>query len=214
MLLTIRMTRNPVTATPEMTIKSAQALMKQEKVHRLPVLDKDKHLIGVISEKDILQAAPSPVSSLSAYEMNYLMDKLTVRHLMMRNPVTVNSKSTVEEAARLMVDQDLSSLCVVDDDHLVGIVSKSDLFKMLLEMLGSRQYGTRVEFVVEDKPGVIARISTALADKGMNIVSFGTFAGEDVSTSICTLKIQGGSVDAVREIMTPFVKQFLDIREF
>lgn len=214
MLLSLRMTRNPVTATPEMTIKAAAALMKQEKVHRLPVLDSQKRLVGVISEKDILLAAPSPATTLSTYEMNYLLEKLTVQKIMKKDPATVGTDATVEEAARLMVDNDLSCLCVLDGVKLVGIVSKSDLFKMLLEMLGSRQYGTRVEFVVEDRPGVIAKISTALAENGLNIIAFGTFAGEDSSTSICTLKIAGGSKDEVSKIMAPYVKEFLDFREF
>lgn len=214
MLLSFRMTKNPVTATPDMSVQSADALMKQEKVHRLPVLDSNKHLVGVISEKDILKAAPSPVSTLSAYEMNYLVGKMTVKQIMKKDPVTVAPNTTVEEAARIMVEQDLSCICVVDGTKLLGIVSKSDLFKMLLEMLGSRQYGIRVEFVVDDKPGVIAKISTALAENGFNIVAFGTFAGEDSSTSICTLKIQGGTKAGVEKIMKPFVREILDIREF
>lgn len=214
MLLSIRMTKNPVTATPDMSIQSAANLMKQEKVHRLPVLDANKQLVGVISEKDILKAAPSPVSTLSTYEMNYLVGKLTVKQIMKKNPATVSKDTTVEEAARIMAEQDLSCICVTEGSKLLGIVSKTDLFKMLLEMLGSRQYGTRVEFVVDDRPGVIAKISTALSEKGFNIVAFGTFAGEDVSTSICTLKIQGGSIEDIKTIMTPFVREIIDIRQF
>ena len=214
MLLSMRMTKNPVTVTPDMSVQGAEALMKQEKVHRLPVLDENKRLVGVISEKDILKATPSPATTLSAYEMNYLVGKMTVRQIMKKNPKTVSPDTTIEEAARMMVEEDLSSICVVDGVKLLGIVSKSDLFKMLLEMLGSRQYGVRVEFVVDDRPGVIATISTALAANGYNIVAFGTFAGEDSSTSLCTLKIQGGSIKAVKTIMKPLVREIIDVREF
>ena len=98
MIIERRMTRNPVTATPDMSIAEASALMKQEKVHRLPVLDKDKKLVGIITEKDILYASPSPASSLSIHEMAYLLSKLTVKKLMSKNVVTISKDTTVEEA--------------------------------------------------------------------------------------------------------------------
>lgn len=85
MIIERRMSRNPVVASPDMSISEASALMKQEKVHRLPVLDKDKKLVGIITEKDILYATPSPMSSLSIHEMAYLLSKLTVKKLMSKN---------------------------------------------------------------------------------------------------------------------------------
>ncbi|MCF0261881.1 MAG: CBS domain-containing protein, partial [Sphaerochaetaceae bacterium] len=136
MIIADRMKKNPVTATPDMSIKEASEKMKQNKAHRLPVLDDDKHLVGIISEKDILLAAPSPASTLSAYEINYLLSKLTVKNIMSRNPLTITKETTIEEAVKLMVENDLSCLPVMEDGFLAGIVSKSDMFKILLEMLG------------------------------------------------------------------------------
>lgn len=213
MIIEGRMTRNPVTANPDMTVEDAAKLMKQEKVHRLPVLDKDKKLVGVISEKDILRALPSPVSTLSAYEMPYLLSKITVKKLMSKNPVTITKDTIVEEAARMMVDQDLSCLPVLDGEKLVGIVSKSDLFKMLLELFGARHYGVRISFLVEDKPGTIAILSRALSERGIDIISFGTFMGTDPTNAICTIKVQGASMSQVVDIMKPYVSQILDVRE-
>ena len=213
MIIERRMTKNPVTIGPDANVVEASELMKKEKVHRLPVLDKDKNLIGVISEKDILFASPSPASSLSIHEMAYLLSKLTVRKLMTKDPVTITKDTTVEEAARLMVDQDLSCLPVVEDGKLVGIVSKSDMFKILLELFGARHYGVRMSFLVEDKPGTIAKISQALADKGLDIVSFGTFTGTDPTNAICTIKVQGCRKDELLSLMKPFVSEVLDIRE-
>jgi acetoin utilization protein AcuB len=175
MIIERRMTRNPVTATPDMSIAEASALMKQEKVHRLPVLDKDKKLVGIITEKDILYASPSPASSLSIHEMAYLLSKLTVKKLMSKNVVTISKDTTVEEAARMMVDQDLSSLPVLEGDKLIGIVTKSDMFKILLELFGARHFSVRVSFIVEDKPGTIAKISQAHSEQGIDIITFGTF---------------------------------------
>ncbi len=213
MIIERRMTRNPVTATPDMSISEASSLMKQEKVHRLPVLDKDKKLVGLITEKDLLYASPSPASSLSIHEMAYLLSKLTVKKLMSKNVVTINKDTTVEEAARMMVDQDLSCLPVLEGDKLIGIVSKSDMFKILLELFGARHFGIRVSFVVEDKPGTIAKISQALSEQNIDIITFGTFMGTDPSNAICTIKVQGASISKVVEIIKPFVSQLLDVRE-
>ncbi|HPZ15787.1 MAG TPA: CBS domain-containing protein [Sphaerochaeta sp.] len=213
MIIERRMTRNPVTATPDMSIAEASNLMKQEKVHRLPVLDRDKKLVGIITEKDILYATPSPASTLSIHEMAYLLSKLTVKKLMSKNVVTITKDTTVEEAARMMVDQDLSSLPVLDGDRLIGIVSKSDMFKILLELFGARHYGVRVSFIVDDKPGTIAKISQALSEAGMDIIAFGTFMGTDPTNAICTVKVQGAPMAKVVEIIKPFVTQLLDVRE-
>jgi len=213
MIIERRMTRNPVTATPDMSIAEASALMKQEKVHRLPVLDKEKKLVGIITEKDILYATPSPASSLSIHEMAYLLSKLTVKKLMSKNVVTINKDTTVEEAARMMVDQDLSSLPVLEGDKLIGIVTKSDMFKILLELFGARHFGVRVSFIVEDKPGTIAKISQALSEQGIDIITFGTFMGTDPTNAICTIKVQGAPISKGVEIIKPFVSQLLDVRE-
>ena len=213
MIIERRMTKNPVTIYPEASVVEASDLMKKEKVHRLPVLDKDKNLVGVISEKDILFATPSPASSLSIHEMAYLLSKLTVKKIMSKNPVTISKDTPVEEAARLMVDQDLSCLPVVEDGKLIGIVSKSDMFKILLELFGARHFGVRLSFLVDDKPGTIALVSRAISDAGYDIISFGTFMGTDPSNAICTIKVQGFTKEELTTLLSPLVKEILDIRE-
>ena len=213
MIIERRMTRNPVTATPEMSVAEASALMKREKVHRLPVLNKDHHLVGIISEKDILYASPSPVSTLSIHEMAYLLSQLTVKKLMTHDVITINKETTVEEAARLMVDQDLSSLPVIENEKLIGIVSKSDLFKILLELFGARHFGVRMTFLVEDKPGAIAAISRELSQHGVDIIAFGTFMGTDSSNAVCTIKMQGITISEAIDVVKPLVMEVLDVRE-
>ena len=95
----------------------------------------------------------------------------------------------------------------------VGIVTKSDMFRILLELFGARHYGVRLSFLVEDKPGTIAQISAALAAKGWDIISFGTFEGTDPTNAICTIKVQGCSIDELVGVIKPFVSEILDIRE-
>ena len=213
MIIASRMTRNPVTATPDMSVVEASELMKREKVHRLPVLDRNKKLVGVITEKDVLYASPSPATSLSIHEMAYLLSKLKVKDLMARDVVTITEDVTVEEAARMMVDYDFSCLPVVRGDVLVGIVSKSDMFRMLLELFGARKYGVRISVLVEDKPGMFALLASTLAKDGLDIVSFGTFTGTDPTNIICTIKVQGCTMDRLLELLKPLVIEVLDIRE-
>ncbi|HAN42094.1 MAG TPA: hypothetical protein DCP98_01550 [Sphaerochaeta sp.] len=211
MIIVDRMKKNPATASPDMSISDASAKMKAEKVHRLPVLDDSKHLVGVISEKDILLAAPSPASTLSTYEINYLLSRLKVKNIMSRNPVTITKETTIEEAVKLMVDNDLSCLPVMDDGYLAGIVSKSDLFKILLEMLGAKHPGVRVEALVTDKVGVVAGLSEQFTAAGINIISLGTMEGPTETKRILTFKLENATEEQVRKIMEP-VSESLDIR--
>lgn len=211
MIIVDRMKKNPATASPDMSISDASAKMKAEKVHRLPVLDDSKHLVGVISEKDILLAAPSPASTLSTYEINYLLSRLKVKNIMSRNPVTITKETTIEEAVKLMVDNDLSCLPVMDDGYLAGIVSKSDLFKILLEMLGAKHPGVRVEALVTDKVGVVAGLSEQFTAAGINIISLGTMEGPTETKRILTFKLENATEEQVRKIMEP-VSENLDIR--
>jgi acetoin utilization protein AcuB len=145
--------------------------------------------------------------------MAYLLSRLTVGKLMKKDVVTIEKNTTVEESARLMVDQDISCLTVVENGVLVGILTKTDMFKILLELFGARHFGVRVSYIVEDKPGTIAHITAALEKKGIDIITFGTFMGTDPTNSILTMKVQGASMTEVIEIIKPFVSQILDVQE-
>ena len=108
------MKKNPITTTAETSIVDVADILKENHIHRLPVLDKKGKLIGVITEKDILHASPSPVSSLSVYEMPYMLSRLKVSNLMTKDVRTIDPDTTVEEAAKIMVDDDLSCLPVIE----------------------------------------------------------------------------------------------------
>ncbi len=211
MIIADRMRKNPITATPDMSISEASSKMKAEKIHRMPVLDEYKHLVGVISEKDILLAAPSPASTLSAYEINYLLSRLKVKNIMSRNPLTITKDTTIEEAVKLMAENDLSCLPVMEGGYLVGIVSKSNLLKILLEMLGDKYPGIRVEALVEDKVGVVSSLSDQFATAGINIISLGTLEGPSPNLRVLTFKLGNATEEQVRKIMEP-VSKSLDIR--
>lgn len=207
------MKKNPITTTAETSIVDVADILKENHIHRLPVLDKKGKLIGVITEKDILHASPSPVSSLSVYEMPYMLSRLKVSNLMTKDVRTIDPDTTVEEAAKIMVDDDLSCLPVIEGDKLVGIVSKSDMFKVLYELFGSLVKGTRVTFLFNQRSGEISRLSTALANKGFDIISIGTFIDKgDKEGVLTTIKVRTENSEGVLEVLRPIVKEILDVR--
>ena len=138
MLVKDRMTANPVTVTPDTVVSEALSTMRQNNVRRMPVLDRKGHLVGIISEKDLLYASPSPATSLNVYEIGYLLSKLKIREIMSKDVITVTEDAPLEEAARIMVDNRVSGLPVVDGDKVLGIITETDIFKTLLEMMGGR----------------------------------------------------------------------------
>lgn len=213
MIVKRRMTRNPVTIHQDVPVAEAQRLMRQEKVHRLPVLDKHKQLVGIVTEKDVLYASPSPASTLDVYEMNYLLSKLTVKHVMSSPVISIDPDATIEEAARIMVDNDIGGLSVVEDGKLVGIITESDLFKIFIELFGARERGLRISMLVPSDPGELAKLAESIYEHGGNIISFGTFLGTTVSNALCIMKVTGMEKDEVLDVLKPLVIEFQDVRE-
>ncbi len=120
-----------------MPIVDALNLMKSEQIRRAPVV-KDNNLIGIVSDDDLLNASPSPVTSLSVWEINYLLSKITVSDVMTKNVLTVTEDTPIEEAARIMADNKIGGLPVMRDGNVTGIITETDLFKIFLELMGAR----------------------------------------------------------------------------
>ncbi|MGW8317640.1 MAG: CBS domain-containing protein [Candidatus Promineifilaceae bacterium] len=126
------MTPNVVTATPQTTLPEAHRLMKENRIRRLPVIS-DGQLVGIITRGDVRGAEPSEATSLSIWELNYLLAKLQIQEIMTRNPFTVSPEATISEAAQLMLDNKISGLPVVDDSgRVVGIITESDIFRLVV----------------------------------------------------------------------------------
>jgi len=211
MLVGERMKFPVITVHPDMPIHDALKLMRSEHIRRTPVVKKGK-LVGIVSEKDLLNASPSPATTLSIWELNYLLSKITVEEVMTKKVLTVTEDTPIEEAARIMADNKVGGLPVMRDDKLVGIITETDLFKILLEMMGAREPGVRVTILVRDEPGQLATISKAIFNAGGNFVAFGIFAGTDATNRMVTFKADGISAEQLREILTPLVPAILDIR--
>lgn len=211
MTVSKNMTINPVTTTPDMGVFEAFELMKSEGVQRLPVLDDKGNLVGIISEKNITSAAAD--REVSIVEFALLLSKIKVGDVMTKEVITVSVDDPVEMAARKMSDNDISILPVVDNDgKLVGVVSRSDLFRLLLELFGTRHYGIRVTFRIKDQKGVIAKLAIALEKIGANIVSIGNL-DSDQGYSTIIMKINGVEESLIRDSLSPLVDGNLDIRE-
>ena len=212
MLVGERMSRPPITIGPEMSIHDAVALFKKERIRRAPIIKGGK-LVGIVSEKDLLNASPSPATTLSVWEMNYLLSKLTVAEVMTKNVITVAEDTPIEEAARIMADNKIGGLPVVKGTRVVGIITETNLFKMFLELMGARERGVRVTALIEDQPGTLAKVTKGIAEAGGNFIAFGQFVGEDVHTRVLTFKVNGMSQAQVKKTLAPHIKKIWDIRE-
>ena len=212
MIIAIVMTRNPIFVSPDMSVNDARALMTREKIGKLPVLDKNNRLVGIVTKKDLVKAGPSAATSLDMYEISYLLSKLKVETVMERNVLTVQQTEVVEEAARIMADSQVGCLPVMKGELLVGIITETDLFRTFVDMFGARHDGIRGTFQVEEKPGMIAQVSKAIADANGNIVSLVTFDGDDLSQRRCTVKVTGVERSTFEEILRNSTLEIEDIR--
>lgn len=212
MLVGERMSHPIISIAPDMPVHDALDMFKRERIRRAPVVKEGK-LIGIVSDKDLLNASPSPASSLSIWEMNYLLSKITVSEVMTKNVRTVNEDTPIEEAARIMADNKIGGLPVLRDGHVVGIITETDLFKIFLEFMGAREKGVRVTALIDEKPGQLAKITSAIAELGGNFIAFGQFTGEDPSNRLVTFKVTGIDKEAVKKAISEIAKEVWDVRE-
>jgi len=213
MLVADRMSYPVLTVSPELPVQDALAQMRKERVSRYPVVDKNGNLVGIVSEDDILNASPSEATSLSVWEINYLVSKITVERVMTRKVITILANDTLEEAARLMADNRIGGLPVMNDVELVGIITQTDLFRTFLEMLGGRESGIRVTAVMNDKPGMLHQLTQAIDEAGGNIIALSTFGRTSTGDGFVTIKLNGLDQESVKRVLLPLVVQITDLRE-
>jgi acetoin utilization protein AcuB len=211
MLVGKRMSHPVITMSPELPIVDALNLMKRERIRRAPVV-KDGKMIGIVSDKDLLNASASPATSLSVWELNYLLSKITVKEVMSKKVLSVNENTPIEEAARIMADNKIGGLPVTRGEDVVGIITETDLFKIFLELMGAREPGVRVTALIPEQRGQLAKLTQAVATEGGNFVAFGQFTGDTTASRLLTFKIDGLSEERVKAIIEPLVLSILDIQ--
>lgn len=212
MIVASVMKRNPIFIRPDMSVNDAKALMMKEKVGKLPVLNKANRLVGILTKKDLVNAGPSAATTLDMYEISYLLSKLKVEKVMSTDVITVQQSEVVEEAARIMADKDIGCLPVMKDDLLVGIITESDLFHVFVDMFAARYEGTRITFLIDEKPGMLAKVAAGVAEFGGNIRSFVTSDGDNMTNRRCTMKVSGVDADNMKKILEMNGATIEDIR--
>jgi acetoin utilization protein AcuB len=194
-------------------MQDALKLMQDEKMRRLPVVDKRGKLIGIITESDLLHASPSDATTLNVWELNYMLSKITVEKIMTRDVITVHIDTPLEEAARIMVDNKIGGIPVVRDSEVVGIITETDLFKIFLELLGARESGIRLTVLLPHVPGKLAQLTRAISESGGNIVALGAFLGESSENREITMKVRDVDVNTLEEVIKSHVERIVDLRE-
>jgi acetoin utilization protein AcuB len=212
MLVGERMTKDPIVIRDDTPIDKALKTMRDNKVRRLPVLNKKGALVGIVSERDLLFASPSPATSLSIYELHYLLSRVTVAAVMTAEVITVTEDTPLEEAARIMSDNRIGGLPVERKGDLVGIITETDLFKIFLELLGAREAGVRLTMLVPDEKGMLAKVTSEITELGGNIVSLGTFLGEAPTNVLLTIKVQDVKEEDLVKAMEPLAMKIVDVR--
>jgi len=195
MLVKDRMSKDPVTVSPETTVPDALSLMEKKGIRRLPVVDKDR-LVGIVTLLDLVRASPSPATSLSIWELNYLLAKLPVRDVMAKKVLTVSPETPIDEAAKLIREHRLGGLPVVWEGKLVGIITETDIFTAFLEMLGVNRGGLRLTLELPDRPGSLAEVAEIFRSFALNVVSLAVLPsepGKNVGLSVWRLR---GSINA------------------
>lgn len=163
-----KMTSNPITVTPDVSISAAFSIMKEQSFRRLPVLQGGK-LIGIVTEKELQQVSPSKATTLSVFELNYLLEKTTIKDAMSKDPITVQDDDLIEKAALLMRTNKVGALPVLHGDRLVGIITESDIFDAFIDTMGFRNPGVRLDFQLKDTAGSIAAVINTISQAGGNI---------------------------------------------
>ncbi len=173
-----RMTVNPFTVTENTPIFEAGELLRKNNIARLPVV-KDGKVIGIITQEDLLKVSPSAATTLSVWELNYVLSKIQVKDGMTKNPVIISPDATLEEAAMIMRDKKVGALPVVEDEKLIGIITESDVFDAFLDLMGLKRTGTRLTVDLEDRIGAIADLTEIIKEQGINIISMALFHRPD-----------------------------------
>jgi acetoin utilization protein AcuB len=191
MLVEDRMTSDPVTITVNTSLKDALELVRSKSFRHLPVLDEDGGLVGIVTEKSLVYASPTPTTTLSVFEVDFVLSRTKVGQVTQGPVITVRPDLPIEEAARVMIDHRIGCLPVVEDEKLVGIISDTDIFRVFAEGLGGGHPSLRITVVVPEKVGSLAQITSRVAALGGNIHSLGTFWGDRPEDRVIAFRLEG-----------------------
>ncbi len=209
MLVRDWMTPDPVTVAPDTPVLEAIKLLKEKGFRRLPVLENGR-LVGIVTDKDLKEAMPSKATTLSVWELNYLLAKLTVSEVMAKPVITVQAEEPLEEAALLMEEYKVGGLPVLEGDRLVGMITITDVLRSFIEVMGMKEGGVRITFDVPDRPGALAKAAQAVPPA--NIVSVAT-AGKHGGFRRIVMRVTGEEAEKVPERLEAAGEKIVDVRK-
>ncbi len=214
MLVKDRMSAPAVTITPDIPFQDALKLMRDKGYRRLPVVNRSGELVGIVSERDLLYATPSPASSLSVWELNYLLSQLQVREIMTKHTITTTPDTPIEDAAEVMATRKIGGLPVVDGrNHVLGVITETDIFKAMVEMLAMHQNGVRLTLDVPERMGVLGELGTGIAELGGNIMGLGVYDSPTPNHRRMLVKVQGVTKGQLVNLLDKLGDQVIDARE-
>lgn len=210
MLVKNRMTLNPITVTPDTPVSEAYSILREHSLRRMPVV-KNGRLVGIVTEKALERISPSDATTLSVFELNYLLTKMTVKDAMTKDPYTIQDEDLVENAAVLMRDKDVGALPVMRGDRLVGIITINDIFDAFIDMLGVRTAGARLALRVPDNPGVGADVFTIIGKYDVNIQNVAYIRGRNGAE--LTLRLDTDDASDIKRAMLAKGYEIIEERE-
>jgi acetoin utilization protein AcuB len=193
------MSTNVVTVTEDTLVDDAKKIMDAHRIRRLPVMKKDK-LVGLVTKHMLLEAAPSPATSLNIWELHYLLSKMTVNKIMVKNPFTIFPDMPVEEALQLGQEKGYGGFPVVEDGRLVGVVTESDIVRMMTRVLGVKEKGKRIDIRASNKFGNMKKIMDVLDKSKTVLLSMMTLPPEEWEKEwLVVLRVQSDDVKPIAE---------------
>jgi acetoin utilization protein AcuB len=170
MLVRNWMSKTVVTVEEESSMQEAMKVMKQHAIRMLPVV-REGRLIGVVTDRDLKRASASDATTLDVHELLYLVSKIKVKSIMSKNPISVPPDLTMEETAEVLLRHKISGVPVVEKDTVVGTITQTDIFRVLIALTGVGQRGIQFAFQIEDRPGSIKELADPIRRHGGRMVS-------------------------------------------
>ncbi|WP_027720532.1 CBS and ACT domain-containing protein [Maridesulfovibrio zosterae] len=210
MLVKNWMTEKVITLTHDRSMMKAAKLMKDNDIHRLPIVDDEGVLVGIISDRDIKEASPSKATTLDMHELYYLLSEIKVKDIMSRKVITVTVEDTVEKAAVLMESKNIGGIPVVDaDNKCVGIITDTDVFKVLIQITGVMDGGIQIGLTLSNDPGSLNEVLEYLKASNARVMSILTsYEPEQDNMRQVFIRIHDMEKAALNKIKEDITKNF------
>jgi len=210
------MTPDPICGNPDMAVTEAQDLMLSKGIRHLPIVIDKTNLVGLVTRTSLRSALPSDVSRFSRFEVSYTLSKIKIHSVMVKDVVTIEPDTPIEVAAHVMATKKIGTLPVVQGDKLVGIISDSDLFSTMTSLLGANNPGIRITVQQPDQSGVIARLTSDIAEAGGYLsVCVGYYSKDIPGDWVSLCKVQNIEENRLVEVINGIEDTtILDIRHY